>query len=71
MSMICKEHKFINIGSISKPVVGTETIHRQEFGVKIGCALCGEIRNLWPDGTVEVVIRGNPPIIKYNDDNAE
>ena len=48
-------HQFIQIDTISKP---SEVSHRSNFGIKAGCILCGEIRHLWPDGTVEVVIKG-------------
>lgn len=52
-------HQFIEIDRVSKSDGNiVASIHRQIFGIKAGCILCGEIRNLWPDGTVEVVIKG-------------
>lgn len=52
--MICT-HQFLEIDKVSKP---TEVTFRTEWGIKVACTLCGEIRHIWPDGEVEVVIEG-------------
>ena len=53
-------HQFIEIDTISRPDVapGAQVTHRQVFGVKVCCPGCGEVRNLWPDGQVQVVVKG-------------
>lgn len=54
--------------AVSKPEGIIGNINRQTFGRKLGCALCGEIRHLWPDGTVEVVIEAKK-VIRKNDES--
>jgi hypothetical protein len=69
MTNICNDivggHKFFELDRINKPDPDSPAqpgtiggIHRSIFGVKVVCATCGEVRHLWPDGTVEVVIKG-------------
>ena len=52
------DHIFFEIDRVSRPdtAAGAQVTHRQVFGVKVGCAGCGEIRHVWPDGKVQVVV---------------
>ena len=43
-------HQFISLGETSKNI----TSMRMQYGVKVICALCGEIRDLWPDGEITI-----------------
>ena len=49
-------HQFISLGETTKAI----TSLRQKYGVKVICALCGEIRDLWPDGEVTVHFNDQP-----------
>lgn len=50
--MTCK-HQFIKIADVDKPY---QVGNRNMPGVSLGCALCGEIRELYIDGNLSVVI---------------
>lgn len=60
-------HQFIEMEKINRP---TDVSFRSEWGMKVACALCGEIRHMWPDGEVEVVINGKG-ITKEDDRDQE
>lgn len=46
----CKTHQFINVREIRKQ--GTT-------GAAVVCAICGEVRNIYEDGTVNIIIPGD------------
>lgn len=31
---------------------------RDEFGIRVGCPICGEIRTLWPNGSIVLEVKG-------------
>lgn len=47
------EHQFIEMEKVNRP---TDVSFRTDFGIKVQCSLCGQVRHMWTDGTVEVVI---------------
>lgn len=56
-------HQFIEADRVTRPnpEASTASIFRHTEGLKVMCAICGEVRHLWPtDGTVETIINGNP-----------
>jgi hypothetical protein len=63
--MACKNHQFIPMGETVKfpsriEQTGTANLmvdvpQRPKHGVKAGCALCGEVRAIYEDGTLEVI----------------
>lgn len=74
-------HQFIHMDSVSKPenhmtenkgsTAPYSPAYRSIFGVKVACALCGEIRHLWPDGKVDIVIEGAGYEITIKDDRKQ
>ena len=50
-------HQFFKIKNLST-YEGTQMRPKNE-GVQVVCAICGQLRNAWDDGRVEVVIEGN------------
>ena len=59
--MICKHH-FIKLSEISKPRPGTTGMHIGVVGAEVACVHCGQIRKVWSDGTIEIVIEAGTPI---------
>lgn len=57
--MICR-HQFVRIGEAAKFPPGNTV--RAMQGAEVGCANCGQVRRVWPDGTVEVVADGGKPL---------
>lgn len=54
-------HQFVEIDKVSKPdpSVPPMSAFRYIYGLKIMCAQCGEVRDLWPnDGSIEILING-------------
>lgn len=49
-------HQYIKITDIDKPLQGTM---RGIPGAIVVCAVCGEVKNVWSDGVMEVVKEGN------------
>jgi len=49
-------HQYIKITDIDKPLIGTQ---RGIPGAIVACAICGEVKNVWSDGVMEVVKDGN------------
>ena len=59
--MKCK-HQFVVMRETSKMPPAPATpgiIARSISGVRTACALCGEIRDVFEDGTVQIVKSGN------------
>lgn len=49
-----KDHKFIEIKKISLAVPGSPSYRIAKEGSVVVCAICGEVREVWEDGTVIV-----------------
>lgn len=47
-------HQFFQIKNIFK----YGPIRAEKEGVKVVCAICGEVRDLWEDGEIEISIEG-------------
>lgn len=60
--MTCDNHQFIRIDIVSKPddksytpsSGGSKYFGRFIQGALVVCALCGEVRNVWPDGQIDI-----------------
>lgn len=59
--MICT-HTFIKIGEITKPRPGVTSMHGGIMGADAGCVRCGQVRRIWADGQVEIMVKGGKPI---------
>lgn len=57
--MIC-QHQFIRIIEVDKPYpsVHSDIPTRAIPGIIAGCALCGEVRNVWSNGQIEIRVPG-------------
>jgi len=67
------QHQFIKIEEITRrlnlpgsqvgiqdtSVAVTGPVWRDEYGAKVGCPLCGEIRVIWGSGEVVIEIQGH------------
>lgn len=53
--MTC-EHQFFKFYVCDKKL--TPESVRPIYGVKVGCVLCGEVRQVWESGDVNVLIKG-------------
>jgi hypothetical protein len=49
----CK-HQFVLIEQANRPM--KLNLNRDEFGARVGCALCGDVRTIWPDGTINLEV---------------
>lgn len=47
-------HQYIWIEQTNRPSGTYETGFRDDFGARIGCPLCGEVKIMWADGTIEI-----------------
>lgn len=62
--MICK-HTFIRINDASMPrggVANAVSWNGQIAGATAGCIHCGQIRAVYEDGTVRILVEGGKPI---------
>ncbi len=75
--MNCK-HQFIHIEQLNRrpepvrqyegstagsPISPGEAVWRDEYGARVGCPICGEIREVWANGEVIILVKG-----QYHDD---
>ncbi len=73
--MNCK-HQFVHIEQLNRGQAsktqdeGSTTggpvnpgVWRDEYGARVGCPVCGEIREVWANGEVRILIKG-----QYHDD---
>jgi hypothetical protein len=47
-------HQFIKITECTKPIPNVHSVHRGIAGVIVGCAICGEVREIYEDGKLKV-----------------
>lgn len=59
--MICT-HTFVKVGEISKPRPSPVPTMIGVPGAEVVCVHCGQVRKLWADGKVEIVVKGGKPI---------
>jgi len=62
--MNCK-HQFFEIHKVCEYENGSPIYRPKREGTRVGCALCGEVREVWSDGEVKIIVKG-----QYHDDPA-
>lgn len=64
------DHSFHTIEQITRPAGQNDARStaspiaqrwHDEHGVRVGCALCGEIRVVWATGTIQIEVPGHDP----------
>lgn len=59
-------HQYIKITDIDKPLIGTQ---RGIPGAIVMCVICGEVKNVWSDGAMEVTKNGDKKLHGKRTDN--
>ena len=59
-------HQYIKITDIDKPLIGTQ---RGIPGAIVMCVICGEVKNVWSDGVMEVTKNGDKKLHGKRTDN--
>lgn len=59
--MICK-HTFVRINDATKPRESAASWNGMIDGATVGCVNCGQVRRVFSDGTLEVLVEGKKPI---------
>ncbi len=54
--MKCK-HQFVRISDLRRTFDGNQ---RGEYGASAGCVECGEVREVFENGTLRVIVEGSP-----------
>lgn len=64
--MACK-HQFVKIEEITRqnpdynstaPIAAR---FNDQYGARVGCVMCGEIRTIWSSGAITIDVKGNEP----------
>lgn len=54
--MTCIEHNFIRINDATKPRPHSVSWNGQVAGAIVGCTTCGQVRVVYQDGTVDILV---------------